>query len=69
MANPGVLRLIGGTVVLYNLSGQRIRTYYPGTDATRADWFDVENESVQVQLKDGRMVLVNKSCQIYKRLN
>lgn len=70
MANPGVLRIINGDVFLYNENCQKIKTYYFKSskgEATRADW-DV-NESVQIQLKDGRIIMVNRDCQIYKIYN
>ena len=67
--SKGILRLIEGNVVLYNSSNMRVRTYYSGGNATRVDWEDPIKESVQVQLKDGKIILVNQGCQIYKIFN
>ena len=69
MANPsGVLRLIEGKVFLYNTSGQKALTYYTKGDATRADFMG-DDGSIQVQLSNGKVILINKSCQIYKIFN
>lgn len=68
MANPGILKVEKGCVYLINSSGQKARIYYTKGDCTRADWYEIENESVQLQLSDGKVVLVNKSCQVYRRL-
>jgi hypothetical protein len=62
---PGILRIIEGKVHEYNMSGQKVRTFYNGNDAERADW--IENEGVQVMLKGGKVILINRNCQIYKR--
>jgi hypothetical protein len=67
MANPGILRLIDGNVFMYNTSGQKAKVFYTKGDATRADW-DV-NEGIQVQLKDGKVIFINRDCQIYKIFN
>ncbi len=53
-----------GAVYEYNHNAQKVKTFYTKGDAVRADW--MENESVQVQLKDGKIVLINRNCQIYK---
>lgn len=66
MAAPGILKVDKGNVYLINSSGQRGRIYYTKGDCVRADWYEMENESIQLQLKDGKNVLVNKSCQVYK---
>lgn len=57
----GILKLINGNVYEYNTSGQKTRTFYTKGDATRADW--MENESVQVQLSGGKIVIINRNCQ------
>lgn len=70
MAAPkGVLRLKNGNAILYNLGNQVQRIYYNKGNATRVDWFDESNESVQIQLNNGEVIIVNKSCQIIKRIN
>lgn len=69
MANPsGVLRLVEGNVYLYNMSGQKAVVYYTKGNATRADWSG-DDGSIQVQLSDGKVVFINRSCQIYKIFN
>jgi hypothetical protein len=68
MATKGILQLDNGRVVLRNTGGQIERIYYTGKDATRVDWYDQVNESIQVQLNDGRVFIINKACQIEKRI-
>lgn len=65
----GILRVIEGSVYEYNTSNQKVKTFYTKTmgEATRADW--IENESVQIQLKDGKVIFVNRNCQVYKIFN
>ena len=67
MANPGILRLVDGNVYMYNTSGQRAKVFYTKGDATRADW-DV-NEGIQVQLKNGKVIIINSSGQTVKIYN
>lgn len=62
----GFLRIIEGCVYEYNTSGQKVRTFYMGGDADRADW--IENEGISVMLKNGKIYLINRNCQIYKRI-
>lgn len=66
MAN-GILKIINGGVYEYNSSAQKVLTYYTKGDATRADWID-DKGSIQVQLKDGKVILINRSCQIYMHI-
>ena len=60
----GYLKIINGGVYEYNSSAQKVKTFYTKGDAVRADWR--ENESVEVLLKDGKIILINNNCQIYK---
>lgn len=70
MATPkGILRIKDGNAILYNLSNQINKVYYNGGKATRVDWFDESNESVQIQLNNGDVIIVNRACQIIKRIN
>ena len=69
MANPvGILRLVEGNVFLYNMSGQKAFTYYTRGDATRADFMSNDG-TVQIQLGNGKVVLVNRSGQVFKTFN
>jgi len=69
MANPvGIVRLIEGNVYLYNMSGQKAFTYYTKGDATRADFMG-DDGTVQIQLGNGKVVLVNRSGQLFKTFN
>jgi hypothetical protein len=61
----GILRIIEGCVYEYNTSGQKVRTFYLGKDAERADW--ISDEGVQVWLKGGKVYHINRNCQIFKR--
>lgn len=67
MATQGVLRIMEGNVRFYNTSGMIHKIYYTGGDATRADWFDRDKESIEVLLKDGRTYIINQGAQIVKR--
>ncbi len=62
------LKVVNGRVELYNSGAQRINTYYSGGDAVRADWYNKDELSVQVQLNDGKMLIINRNCQIIKRI-
>lgn len=64
----GILRIRNGQVELMNPQGQKIKTYYRKGDATRADWYDEEKGSVSVQLEDGDVLIINRGCQIVKRI-
>ena len=63
-----ILRIKNGTVELMNISGQRIKTYYNKSDAQRVDWYDEEKKSIQVQLTNGKVLIINSSCQIVKTI-
>lgn len=68
MATKGsILQVKEGKVILMNPSRQIERIYYTGNDAFTAEWYDQANESVQVRLRDDRIVIINKSCQIITR--
>jgi hypothetical protein len=66
MATKGVLRVIDGNVKFYNESNMIQKIYYNSGDAQRADWFDRENESIEVLLKDGKTIIINQGAQIVK---
>ncbi len=64
-----ILRIKNGIVELMNISGQRIRTYYNKGDAERVDWYEEDKKSVQVQLKSGKVLIINGNCQVVKTIN
>ena len=64
----GILRIKGGNVDLMNSQGQKTKTYYRKGDATRVDWYDEEKGSVSVQLEKGDILIINRGCQIVKRI-
>ena len=64
-----ILRIKNGNVELMNISGQRIRTFYNKGDAERVDWYEEDKESVQVQLKSGKVLIINRNCQVVKTIN
>ena len=49
-------------------SQQRIRTYYNKGDVVRADWYEEDKKSVQVQLKSGKVLIINGNCQVVKTI-
>jgi len=55
------LKVVNGNVLLVNIQGNLVRTYYKRGDATRVDWYSVKEESVQIQLNNGKIVIVNKN--------
>jgi hypothetical protein len=64
-----ILRIKNGNVELMNSSAQRIRTFYNKGDAERVDWYEEDKESVQVQLKSGKVLIINRNCQVIKTIN
>ena len=61
-----ILRIKNGNAELMNSSAQRIRTFYNKGDAERVDWYSEDKESVQVQLKSGKVLIINRNCVIGK---
>ena len=56
-----IIKIEKGNVVVYNINTMnKVRTVYTGGDAQRADWFDVTNESVSVQLQNGKTKIFNR---------
>ena len=68
MKKKNFLRIKNGNVELINNQGQRIKTYYSKGDARRVDWFDEDKESVEVLLKDGTILIINRSCQTVRTI-
>jgi hypothetical protein len=64
-----ILRIKNGNAELMNSSAQRIRTFYNKGDAERVDWYEEDKESVQVQLKSGKVLIINRNCQVVKTIN
>jgi hypothetical protein len=65
-AQPEFLKIINGNVVLYNNSAQAILHYYMKGDAVRADWFEREKGSIEVLTKGGKLLIINRGCQIVR---
>lgn len=63
-----ILRIKNGNVDLMNSQGQKVKTYYRRGDAKRADWCDEEKGSVSVLLEGGDVLIINRGCQIVKRI-
>lgn len=64
------LRIVTGEVELINGCGQRVKTYYSGAEgnAVRADWYSEKNQIIQVQLENGRILLINSGCQVIRHI-
>ena len=62
------LKVVKGRVELYNMSAQRVKTYYSKCDAVRADWYDEKNESIQVHLSNGKILIINRCCQVVRTI-
>ena len=66
MSQDKFLKIDNGKVVLVSYYGNQIRTYYTKGDAVRVDWYNEKEESVQIQLANGKIVIVNKNGGIVK---
>ena len=62
------LKIVDGKAVLVNIYGNKIRTYYAKNDAVRVDWYNQKDESVQVQLSTGKILLINKNGGIIRTI-
>lgn len=62
------MRIKNGNVELMNSSGQRIKLYYSRGDAERADWYEEAKGIIQVQLKSGKVLIINASCQTIRTI-
>jgi len=65
--NKEILRIKDGNVDLINSQGQKVKTYYRQGDAVRVGWYD-EKGTIQVQLEDGDVLIINRGCKIVKRI-
>jgi hypothetical protein len=63
---PEFLKIINGNVILYNYSAQPILHYYMKGDAVRADWFEREKGSIEVLIKSGKTLIINRGCQVIR---
>lgn len=63
-----LLRLKDGKVDLINSGGQTVKHYYSKGDCVRCDWYEEKEESVQVQLSNGKILIINRGCQVIKIL-
>lgn len=68
MKKKNFLRIKSGNVELINNQGQRIRKYYSKGNALRVAWFEEDKESVEVLLEDGKIIIINRSCQRVKTI-
>ena len=59
MVTKKYLKVENGNVKSVTASGVVQRSYYTNGDAVRADWEDEVKESVQVQLKNGKILLIS----------
>lgn len=62
------LKITNGNVIVYNEGAQAVNHMYMKGDATRADWFDKDKGVVEVQTKGGTTLIINKECQIIRRV-
>jgi hypothetical protein len=66
--NERFLRIKNGNVHLVTTNGNVIRTYWTKGNCIRADWYKFTEESVQLQLSTGMIVLVNKNGGIIRTM-
>ena len=62
------LKVVNGNVLLVNIQGNLVRTYYKKGDATRVDWFSEKEETALVQLSTGKSVIINKNGGIVRTI-
>jgi hypothetical protein len=62
------LRITQGNVQLVTYNGNVIRTYWPKGNCLIALWYKIEEQSVQLQLSNGKLVQVNKNGSIIRTL-
>lgn len=64
-----ILKIEKGNVVVYNVKTMnKVRTVYTGGDAQRADWYDITNESVSVNLNNGKIKIINRNGNLVKTI-
>lgn len=62
------LKLNKGNVELFNGTAQRIKTFYSKGDAIRVDWYEKDKGSIQVQLANGKLLIINSGCQVIRTI-
>lgn len=64
-----ILKIVKGNVEVYNSQTMnKVRTVYTGGDATIAQWYDELNESVQVQLQNGKVKIINRQGNLVRTI-
>lgn len=64
-----IIKIVKGNVEVYNVQTMnKVRTVYSGGDAQRADWFDVSNESVSIQLQNGKTKIFNRNGNLIRTI-
>jgi len=66
--NDRFLKILNGNVLLVTTNGNVIRTYWTKGNCIRVDWYKQEEESIQVHLSTGKIVLVNKNGSIIRTM-
>jgi hypothetical protein len=46
----------------------KVKTVYTGGDAMTAQWYDISNESVQIQLQNGKVKIFNRFGNLVKTI-
>jgi hypothetical protein len=62
------LKVVSGNVLLVNIQGNLVRTYYNKGDVTRVDWYLEKEESVIIQLSSGKSVIINKNASVIRTI-
>jgi hypothetical protein len=62
------LRIKNGNVQLVTYNKNVVRTYWTKGNCIRADWYQLEEESVQLQLSNGKLVQVNKNGSVIRTM-
>jgi hypothetical protein len=57
-----------GNVELRSEKGMKLKVFYAGGDAQRADWISEKEEKIQVQTTTGKIKIINKYGQCVRTI-
>jgi hypothetical protein len=62
------LKIVTGNVKCVNREGNLVRSYWTKGGCIRVDWYSEKEETVQLQLSNGKLVIVNKNGSVIKTI-
>lgn len=64
-----ILKIEKGNVAVYNVQTMnKVRIVYSGGDALTTDWYEPSNESVKVQLQNGKVKIFNRQGNLIRTI-